>query len=127
LQAQCDQVIQDGGVDVAGDDRGDRGVAGQGAGGVAVQPGTAVATDAVGGLGAAGGPADPHLGDPLGCQHRPVVQGAQLGQRDVRPHLDRLPGPLGEQAAGGQPTHAPIRKMHRDLHHQCDTRTVGTA
>src|SRR5579859_2017574 len=49
LQAQSDQVIEDGGVDVAGDDRGDRGVAGDRAGGVAVQPRAAVAAGAAGG------------------------------------------------------------------------------
>ena len=114
LQAERDEVVQDAGVDVAGDDRGDRGVAGQGAGGVAVQPGAAVAAGPVGGFGAAGRPADPHLGDPLGLQHRPVIQSAQLGQRDVRPHLDRLPGAFGEQAAGGQPAHASAVILRHD-------------
>ena len=53
LQAQRDQVVQGAGVDVAGDDRGDRRVAGDGAGGVAVQLGAAVAAAAPGFPGAA--------------------------------------------------------------------------
>ena len=44
---------------------------------------------------------DPHLGDPLGLQHRPVIHRPQLGQGDVHGGLDRLAGPFGEQAAGG--------------------------
>ena len=73
------QLIQGAGVDLAGDHRDDGGVAGHGAGGLAVQPGGAVAAG-LGGSRAAGGPPDGHLADPLLLQHRPVVQGAQLGQ-----------------------------------------------
>jgi hypothetical protein len=35
----------------------------------------------------------------------------------MRPGLDRLPGPLRQQATGGQPAHALILKMRRDIHH----------
>jgi hypothetical protein len=61
LQAQPDQVIQRAGIDVGGDNRGDQGVAGQGPGGIPVQPGAAVAPGALGPGGPAGGPPDPHL------------------------------------------------------------------
>jgi hypothetical protein len=107
LDTQAHQVIQGGGVDLAGDDRDDGGVAGHGPGGLAVQPGGAVAAG-LGGGGAAGGPPDGHLADPLVLQDRPVIQGPQLGQGDVAPQLHRLPGPLRQQAAGDQAAHALI-------------------
>ena len=46
LDAEPDQVLQGGGVDLAGHERGHRGVAGHGPGGVAVQPRAAVAAAA---------------------------------------------------------------------------------
>jgi hypothetical protein len=68
LQAQADQVIQGARVDLASDDRDDGGVAGDPADRLAVQPGCAVAASYRGG-GAAGGPPDGHLADPLLGQH----------------------------------------------------------
>ena len=114
LQAQVHQVVEGGGVDLAGDDRDDRGVAGHRPGGPAVQPGGAVAAGLRGG-GAAGGPPDGHLADPLLLQHRPVIQGPQLGQGDVRPHLHRLPGPLREQPARDQAAHRVFKRIVKPL------------
>jgi hypothetical protein len=101
LQAQVHQVIQGGGVDLAGDHRDESGVARYGAGGPAVQPRGAVAAG-LRGDGAVGSPPDDHLPDPLILQDRSVVQGAQLGQGHMRPDFDRLASPLGEQTAGDQ-------------------------
>ncbi len=95
LQAQRHQVIQHAEVQVAGDDRGDRRIAGDAAGGVAVQPGPAVPAGAAGYRGTAGGPPDPRLGDPLGFQHRPGIHRAQLGQRDMRPDFTGCPARSG--------------------------------
>jgi hypothetical protein len=64
LDAQLDQVIQGGRVDLAGDHWRDRRVAGERAGGVAVQPGAAVAAAHRRGR-AARGPGRPRRGDPL--------------------------------------------------------------
>ena len=91
-------------VDVAGHDRGHRRVAGDGPGGVAVQPGPAVAA----GLGRerpAGGPPLPDLRGPLVLQRRVGVEQQQVGQRDVHPRLHRLPGPLRQQPGRQQPLH----------------------
>ena len=72
LDAQRDQVLDRGGVDVAGDHRDDHRVAGHLPGGVAVQPGAAVpGADRVGG--AVGGPPGPVLGDPLVLQDPVLV------------------------------------------------------
>jgi hypothetical protein len=104
FQAQADQIVQDGGVHVAGHDGGDGGVAGEGVGGVAVEPGGAVAAGDRGG-GAGGGPAGP---DPFGpglLQFGAGVQGQQVGQGDVRDDLGGLPGPGRDQAGGDQPVH----------------------
>ena len=66
----------------------------------AVQPGGAVAAGFRGG-GAAGGPPDGHLADPLVLQDRPVIRApARPGRRAPRPY--RLPGPLRQQARGDQ-------------------------
>jgi hypothetical protein len=35
----------------------------------------------------------------------------------VGPGLDRLPGPLGQQARRDQPPHALLKKMRRDTGH----------
>ncbi len=80
------------------------GVAGDGLGGVAVQPGAALAA----GLGRerpARGPLLPDLRGPLLLQRRIAVEQHQVGQRDVHPGLDRLPGALGQQVGGHEPPH----------------------
>ena len=77
---------------------------------LAVQPRGAVAASLGGGR-AVGRPPDDHLPDPLILQDRPVVQGAQLGQRHMRPDPDRLAGPLGEQAAGDQAAHRVLERI----------------
>ena len=76
-----------------------------GRGGVPVQPG-AVVRAGLGGVRAARGPPRPHLLGPLVLQGGVGVEQQQVGQGDVRPGLDRLPGPLRQQPAGGQPPHA---------------------
>ena len=63
------------------------------------------------------GPPGPDLGGPLFLQGGAAVQPEQVRQRDVRPDLDRLPGPLRHQVRGDQAAHALIVKMHRDFHH----------
>ena len=98
LDAQPDQIIERVDVDVAGDDRGHGGVAGDGRGGVPVQP-RAIAGARLGGGGAAGGPPLPDLRGPFVLQGRVGVEQDQVGQGDVRPGFDRLPGPLGQQPA----------------------------
>jgi hypothetical protein len=122
LEAEPDQVIQRAQVHLAGDDGGDGRVAGGGPGGVAVQPGTAVAAGAVGGCGAAGSPPDPQFGDPLDLQPRPLLGRPQLGQRDVHPHLHRLPSPLRQQVTSGQAAHASAVILHRDFGHATSVR-----
>ena len=57
------------------------------------------------GVRAAGGPPGPDLLRPLLLQRRVAVEQEQVGQGDMRPGLDRLPGPLRQQAAGGQRPH----------------------
>ena len=104
FHAEPDQVVQRVHVDVAGHDRGHRGVARDRRGGVAVQP-RAVVRAGLGGVRAAGGPPRPHPPGPFLLQGGVGVEQEQVGQRDVRPGLDRLPGPLRQQAAGGQPAH----------------------
>ena len=42
---------------------------------------------------------------PLPLQGGAAVELEQVGQGDVRPHLDRLPGPLGQQPGRDQPAH----------------------
>ena len=102
--AQGDQVFDRGGVDVAGDDRDDHRVIGDGAGGVTGQPGPAIpGTD--GGGGAAGGPLGPVGGDPRVLQDRVLLHGQQFGEVDVRQRLDRLSSPPGQQVRGQQPPH----------------------
>jgi hypothetical protein len=49
-----------------------------------------------------------------------------VGEGDVRPGFDRLPGPLGQQPAGGQPAHALALILHRDIRH-IDARQVTVA
>ena len=104
FDAEPDQVLQRVDVDVAGHDRGHRGVAGDRRGGVPVQPG-AVGRAGLGGVRAAGGPPRPHLLRPFVLQGGVAVEQHQVGQGDVRPGLDRLPGPLRQQARRGQPPH----------------------
>ena len=48
------------------------------------------------------------------CSGGAAVQAEQVGQGDVRPHLDRLPGPLRQQVTGrDQPAHG-LRPARRD-------------
>ncbi len=105
LDAQPDQILQGAGVHVAGHERDHRGVARDGLGGVAVQPGPAATPAAGGGAGAVPGPLRPDPGRPLLQQRRAAVQDHQVGQGDVHHGLDRLPGPLRQQARGDQPPH----------------------
>ena len=51
------------------------------------------------------------LADPLILQGRPVIEGAQLGQGDVSPHLHRLARPLGEQAGRDQAAHRVFKRI----------------
>jgi hypothetical protein len=92
------------------------GAARDGPGGVAVQPG-AVAGAGLGGVRAAGGPPGPDLRGPFFLQRRAALQAEQVGQGDVDPGLDRLPGPLRQQPGRGQPAHAPIGLLHREFDH----------
>jgi hypothetical protein len=92
-------------VDAAGHDGGHRGVAGDRRGGVPVQPG-AVTGAGLGGVRAARGPGGPDPPGPLLLQRRVAVEQEQVGQGDVDPGLDRLPGPLRQQVRRGQPAHA---------------------
>ena len=57
---------------------------------------------ALGGFGAVPGPLGADLRGPLLLQGRAAVQPEQVRQRDMRPHLDRLPGPLRQQARSDQ-------------------------
>ena len=104
FDAEPDQVLQGVHVDVAGDDGRHRGVAGDRRGGVPVQPGP-VARAGLGGVRAAGGPPGPDLLRPLLLQGGVAVEQHQVGEGDVRPGLDRLPGPLRQQPGRGQPAH----------------------
>ena len=104
LDAEPDQILQRVHVDVAGDDRGHRRVAGDRRGGVPVQP-RAVGRAGLGGVRAARGPPRPDLPGPLVLQGGVAVEQHQVGQGDVRPGLDRLPGPLRQQVRRGQPAH----------------------
>ena len=51
-------------------------------------------------------PTGPDPRDPLVLQRGAAVEHHQVGQRDVRPRFDRLPGPLGQQPGRDQPPHA---------------------
>jgi hypothetical protein len=105
FHAQPDQVLQRVDVHVPGHDRGHRGVARDGLGVRPVQPGAALAA----GLGRERpprGPPSPDLRGPLLLQGRVAVKQQQVGQRDVHPRPDRLPGPLRQQVTGHQPAHA---------------------
>ena len=108
--AQPDQVLQHGRVDVAGDDRGHGRVTGDRLGGIAVQPRPAVPA-ALGGFGAVPGPGGADLGGPFLLQGGAAVQPQQVGQGHVRPHLDRLPGPLGQQARRDQAPHRLLQRV----------------
>ena len=104
FHAQPDQVLQRGHVHVPGDQRGHRRVARDRLGGVAVEPGAALAA----GLGRERPPRRPPVPDlrgPLLLQRGVAVEQQQVGQRDMHPRLDRLPGPLRQQPAGDQPPH----------------------
>ena len=61
--------------------------------------------------GAAGGPPFPDLRGPLVLQGRAGVEQDQVGQRDMRPGFDRLPGPLGQQPTSGQPPHRLLERV----------------
>jgi hypothetical protein len=98
LDAEPDQVVEGGGVDVAGDDRDEDGVAADRLGGAALQPGAAVAAGHRR-RGAVRRPPGGRRGDPLALQRRPAVQRAQLAQRHVHEGLDRVPGPVRQQIA----------------------------
>ena len=98
FDAQPDQVLQRVHVHVPGHDRGHRRVARDRLGGVPVQPRAALAA----GLGRerpARRPPLPDLRGPLLLQGGVGVEQQQVGQRDVHPGLDRLPGPLRQQAS----------------------------
>jgi hypothetical protein len=99
FHAQPDQILERVHVDIAGHDRGHGRVAGDRLGSVAVQPGPAV-TAGFGRGRAVRGPGRADLRGPLLLHRRTSVQPEQVRQRYVRPHLHRLPGPLGEQSAG---------------------------
>ena len=104
FHAQPDQILQRVHVDVAGHDGRHGGVAGDSRGGVPVQPG-AVVRAGLGRLRAAGGPPGPDPLRPLLLQRRVAVEQQQVGQGDVHPGFDRLPGPLRHQVRRGQPPH----------------------
>ena len=55
--------------------------------------------------GAVRGPLRADLRGPLLLQRRAAVQPEQVGQGDMRPDLDRLPGPLRQQPGRGQAAH----------------------
>ena len=110
FDAQPDQVVKDTRVQVAGDDRGHRGVAGDRLGRVAVQPGAGVPA-AFGRGRPVPGPPRPHLRRPFLLQRGAAVQPEQVRQGDVRPHLHRLPGPFGEQPGRGQPAHGLLQRV----------------
>ena len=110
LHAQPDQVLQRGRVHLAGHDRGHRRVAGHRGGGVAVQPRPAVPAARRRG-GPVPGPLRADPGGPLLQQRRAAVQRQQVRQRDVHPGLDRLPGPLRQQARGDQPPHRLLQRV----------------
>ena len=114
LGAQPDQVLQRGGVHLPGHDRGHRRVARDARGSVPVQPRPAIAPAFRCG-GTARGPGRADLRGPLLLQRRAAIQPEQVRQRDVRPDLDRLTGPPGQQPGRGQAAHAFIEKMHREL------------
>ena len=57
------------------------------------------------------GPGGADLGGPLLLQRRAAVQPEQVRQRDVRPDLDRLPGPLRQQAGRDQPAHRLLQRI----------------
>ena len=98
LHAEPNQVLQRVDVDVAGHDRRHRRVARDRRGGVPVQP-RPVGRAGLGGVRAAGGPPRPDPLRPFLLQRGVAVEQDQVGQGDVRPGLDRLPGPLRQQPA----------------------------
>ena len=104
FHAQPHQVLQRVHVDVAGHDRGHRRVTRDRRGGVAVQP-RPVGRAGLGRGRAAGGPPRPDPLGPLLLQGGVGVEQEQVGQGDVRPGLDRLPGPLRQQPGRGQSAH----------------------
>ena len=57
------------------------------------------------------GPPGPVLRDPRVLQRRPGVPVGELGEGDVDQGLDRLPGPLREQARGQQPAHRLFQRV----------------
>ena len=84
-------------------ERGHRRVTGNGLGSVAVQPRAAI--PAAGRCLRPRYPAHraPQVACPLLQQGGTALKHHQIRQRDMRPHLDRLPGPLGQQPGGDQP------------------------
>src|SRR6185437_3826488 len=104
LGAEPDQVTEGGRVHVPDHDRGDGGAAGDPAGGFAVQPQSLVAAG-LGGGGAVPGPLGRQPRRPLLDQFGAARQLYQVGQRDVGPDPQRLPGPLRHQSARDQPPH----------------------
>jgi hypothetical protein len=104
LDAQPDQIIQGGGVHLAGHVRGHGRVAGHRGGGVAVQPRAAVAA-ARRRLGPVRRPLDAHAGRPLLKQRGTALKQQQVRQGDVHPSFHRVPGPLRQQPGGDQPLH----------------------
>src|SRR5579875_3323623 len=93
FDAHCNQIFDGGWIDVAGDHGHGHGVAHDGSGGVAVQPGPAVAgADRSGGP--RRGPPRPVVRDPLVLEHGSVVQVQEFAEVDVHEGLDRLADPL---------------------------------
>src|ERR1019366_3626676 len=104
LDAEPDEVVQDGGVDLAGDDRGPGRIAGERVRVLAVQPRGAVAAGHRGGGAVRGPPGPGPLGPPL-LELGIGVQVDQVSQGDMRPDFRGLTGPLGQQPGGDQAAH----------------------
>ena len=110
LDAQPDQVLQGVRVHLPGHDRGHRRITGHRRRGVAVQPRPAV-TAARRGLRPARRPRGADPAGPLLLQRGAAVQHHQVRQRDMRPGLDRLPGPLRQQPRGDQPLQRLVQRI----------------
>ena len=57
------------------------------------------------------GPPGARPGSPLLKQRGAAVEQEEVGEGDVRPGLDRLPGPLGQQPGGDQPLHGLVQRI----------------
>jgi hypothetical protein len=110
FHAQPDKAVQCLIVDLAGYHGGNGGVAGEGPGGVAVEPGRAVAAPHRGGR-PRRGPLGPDSLGPLPLQRGAGVHHQQVGQGNVGHHLRGLPGPLGHQAGGQEASHRVLKRV----------------